>query len=112
MLVVAEGVGVDEWAVLAPVFGESAALRIMHTARVAVIGAGEQPALAVEIDAERVPAAFAEHLEFLGARMISPHGLAEKLDALNLRGTGAAMRAVDPAIRAPAQAVGTGMSVF
>ena len=112
MLVVAEGVGVDEWAVLAPVLGEAAALRIMHAACVTVIGAGEQPALAVEIDAERVPAAFAEHLEFLGARMISPHGLAEKLDALNLRGTGAAMCAVDPAVRAPTQAVGTGMSVF
>ena len=112
MLVVAEGVGVDEWAVLAPVLGEAAALRIMHAACVTVIGAGEQPALAVEIDAERVPAAFAEHLEFLRARMISPHGLAEKLDALNLRGTGAAMCAVDPAVRAPTQAVGTGMSVF
>ena len=74
-----------------------------------IIDVGAESTLA---DAERVPAAFAENFEFLGARMISPHGLAKKLDALNLRRTGAAMCAVDPAVRAPTQAIDHGVRIL
>ena len=107
VLIESEGVGVNEGAVLAPVLYETAALWVMHAARIAMIGPGESPALAVKIQTIGVATAFSKNLETFGWRMITPDGLAQKLDALNLCCTRAAVCAVYPAIRAPAQAIGS-----
>ena len=44
--------------------------------------------------------------------MIAPDRLAQKMDALNGRGAGAALRAVNPAVGAPCQTVRNRMRIF
>ena len=112
VLIKPKRIRIDQRPVLAPVLDETAALRIMHAARVAVVGAGEGAAVAVEIEAIRIAAAFGEDLKAFGRWMIAPNRLAEKFDALNLSCACAAVRAVNPAVRSPAQAIRARVSVL
>ena len=81
-----------------------------------------QAALVVEPEPEGVPAAFREDLERPRVRMISPHHAAFEVDAGRIRRIeagsddaargGAALAAVEPAVRSPHEAVGDGMRVL
>ena len=99
-----------------PMFGPAldvaTALYVMHPARVAIIRAAKCAALAVEIHAKRIATALGKYFEFFCARMIPPNRLSEELDALNLRRARAAMRAINPTVRSPAETVCTGVSVL
>ena len=64
---------IHQRAVLGPAFDEAAALRVMHTTRVAVIGARENAALAVKINTPRIAAALGEYFKALGRWMIPPN---------------------------------------
>src|SRR6185369_6308883 len=59
-----------------------------------------------------VSAALCVKFELMRRWMITPNGLAEEMNALHRRGAGAALRAVNPTIRGPSEAVGDGVSVF
>src|SRR5882724_6864455 len=92
----------------------------MEAAGVAAVVAGKDAALGIDLDAESIAAALAEDLELFRLRLITPDRLA--LDVRNrfliqpgtrdLRGDGAAVRAIEPAVRPPAQAVGHGVCVL
>ena len=75
----AEGVGVGERAVLAPALDVVAALDVVEAAVVAPVGAGEEAACVVELDAEGVAAAFGEDLEDVRVGVVAPDGLAEEI---------------------------------
>ena len=108
----AEGVGIHQRAVFTPAFDVSAALFVVDTTGVAVVGAGEGAAFAVEFEAVGVAAALGEDFKLMGARMVAPDGLAKETDAFDGRGAGAAVRAVEPAVGAPGETIRAGVGVF
>ena len=84
----------------------------MQAARLAVIRTGEDAALRIELDGERVATALGKDLEVAAHGMITPDGLAEELHALDVRRAGAAVRAVKPAVRPPRERVRAAVRVF
>src|SRR4051812_25445052 len=108
-----ECIGISKCAMLLEAFAVIAALHIMEAARIAAVVPGKNAAQAVDLDAERIAAAFRENLETLLIRLISPnmladhrHGRALVAGDGNLRGDGAAVGAVQPAIGPPMEAAG------
>ena len=117
VLEVAEGIGIGERAVLAPVLHAVHALVKVHAAGAATIGAGEDAALAVDVQAEGIAATLAIDFEDLGLGVIAPHHLAFPFHifrggAADVAGGGAAIDAIEPAVRPPLQVVGHGMGVL
>jgi hypothetical protein len=113
----AEGVGIGERAVFAPAFDAVAALLIVHATGGATVGAGEDAALAVDVQAEGIAAAFGVDFEDLAAGMVAPDALAFPLHvfgggAADIAGGGAAVGAVEPAVHAPLQAGGDAVGVL
>src|SRR5205807_39097 len=74
---VAERIGVAERPVLGETLDEVAALHVVDHHVVAVVGAGEQVAVGVPLQAEGVAAALAEDLEAVGVGVVAPGGLLE-----------------------------------
>ena len=107
----AERVRIHQRPVLAPVFHERAALRIMQPARTPV-RAGENAALAIELQTVSIPAALGENLERTRDGMVAPDRLAEKFHALHIRRASAPVRAVEPAVRPPCERVRAAVRVF
>src|SRR5207253_712160 len=99
-------------AVLAERLPVVAALDAMQHDMAAHVGAVEQVAVPVEVQAPRVAAALAEQLEAMRQRVVTPHALL-KLDGRLLGGgrvpdprrDRAALTAVEPTIRAPGERV-------
>ena len=108
---VAERVGIVQRPVLSERLPVVASLNAVKHDEAADVGAGEELAVAVEVEAPHVATALAEQLESLGRRMISPDTLLE-LDAPNLGGDGASLQTVEPAVRAPGQRVCHRVGVF
>ncbi len=117
----AEGVGIGEWAVLAPAFDVVAALDVVEAAEVAPVGAGEEAALVVEFYAEGIAAAFCEDFEKVFIGVVAPDGLAEKIGRsllfswnfyFHFGGAGGTLCAVDPAIGTAGERVGDGVRVL
>ena len=93
-----------------------ATLHVMKTARAAAVVTGKQPADSIELQPKHVAAAFGENLELARLRAVTPNHAAfevnprcaQRIDA----GPGdaathrAALRAVQPAVRPPSEAVG------
>ena len=75
------------------------------------VGAGEELAVAVEVEAPHVAPALAEQLESLGRRVISPDALLE-LDAADLGRDRAPLKTVEPAVGPPGQRVRHRVGVF
>ena len=75
------------------------------------VGAGEEPAVRVEVQAPHVAAALAEELEAPGTGVIAPDALLE-LDAADPGRDGRPLQAVEPAVRAPGERVGHRVGVF
>src|SRR5262249_46092698 len=96
------GVRVVQGAVLAEQLPVVAALDAVQEDEAAVIGAVQQVAVAIEVEAPRVAAALTEQLEFPRPRMIAPDALL-KLDAADVGRHRAALATVQPAVRAPGQ---------
>ena len=117
VLKIAEGIRIGERAVFAPAFDAIAALLEVHATGLAAVGAGEDAALAVNVEAEGVAAAFGVDFEGLLLRMVAPDALALPFHILGVRaadiaGGGAAIRTVEPAVHAPLQIGGDAMRVF
>src|SRR6185295_17179012 len=70
----AERIRVRERAMLAPVLDAVRSLRVMHAARVAEIGAGENAPFAVELQTESISTAFAKHFEVAIGGIEAPDG--------------------------------------
>src|SRR5262249_33337200 len=104
-----------EWVVQRPVLAELfpiiAALDAMQHREAADVGAVEQIAVAVKVEAPRVAPAFAEQLEAARERMVAPDALL-KLHPLDMGGHGASLAAVKPTIRPPGQRVGHRVGVL
>jgi hypothetical protein len=111
VLEIAEGVRVVQGAVLAEALDVVAALHLVQRDLPAPVGAGDDVAVAVEIESPGVAATLGKQLEFLGPRVIAPDALLE-FAAANLRRHRAALGAVQPAVRAPLQRVGKGMGIL
>ena len=108
---ITERVGIVQRAVFAEAFDVVAALHLVQPDLLAEIGPRNDVAVLVEIEAPGVAAAFREQLELARERMIPPDALL-KLNAANVRRHRAALRAVEPAVRAPGQRVRHRMSVL
>src|SRR5262249_36464269 len=115
----AEGVRVGELAMLFKALAVVAALHVMKTAGVAAVVPGKDAAQLVDLDTKGVAAPLAKDFETALFRMIAPDMLADHVGdgclvagALDVGGNGAAVGAVDPAVRAPAQAVGHRVGVL
>src|SRR5438270_12194541 len=101
-------------------FLEVSALHVMEAARVAAVVAGEDSTFGIQLAAEGVAAALGKDFEAFGFGMVAPdllaHGLGDGLFVeawtQNARGDRAALTGVEPAIRAPTQAVHDRMRVF
>src|SRR5437868_2121528 len=100
-------------------FTVRASLYIMEAARVAAVVAGIDTAKIIDLNAEGVAASLRVNFETLLFRMIAPHMLADHLNRLVLvagpRDLGryrAAVRPIEPAVRAPAQTTCAGVRVF
>ena len=65
---------------LVEAFAVGGALHVIKAAGVAAVVAGVDAALSVDLDAERIAAAFGEDLETLLLGMIAPDVLADHLD--------------------------------
>ena len=114
---VTKGVRVGERAVFAPAFDAVAALFVVHATGAAVVGAGEDAAFAVDVQAEGVATAFGVDFEGFFLRMVAPDALAFPLHILgvgtgNVAGGGAAIGAVKPAVHAPGEAGGDAVGVL
>src|SRR6185503_19291351 len=97
---------------LAPTFHVVTALDKMQPALIAPVRAGVKASLAVERYAKCVPSAFCEELELVRHGMIAPDRLAEETNAAHSGSASAALRAVQPAVWSPGQAVRNGVGVF
>ena len=111
MVEVAERVGIVERAVLAERLPVVSSLDAVEHDEPADVGAGEELAVAVEVEAPHVAAALAEELEPPGPRVVAPDALLE-LDPADLGRDGAPLQAVEPAVRPPGQGVGHRVGVF
>ena len=112
----AKGVGIGQRAVLAPAFDAVAALLVVHAARGSV-GAGEEAAFAVDLQAEGVAAAFRVDFKGLLDGVVAPDALALPFHVLGIGAAhvasgGAAVRAIEPAVHAPLQTSGNAVGVL
>src|SRR5258705_11457010 len=102
MVEIAIGVGIVQRAVFAEAFPIVTALHTMkHAVRAKVRGINEFAVL-VEVQPPGIAAAFAKKFEAMTDRMVAPNALLE-FDAANGRSNGAALAAVEPAVRAPGE---------
>ena len=108
---VAERVGIMERPVLAERLPVIAPLDAVEHDEPAHVGAGEELALAVEVEAPHVAPTLAEELEPLADRVVAPDALL-KLDAADLGRDGAPLQAVEPAVGPPGQRVRHRVGVF
>src|SRR5439155_8437542 len=108
---VTEGIGIGELTVLLEAFAQIRPLQVMKATGVAAVVAGENPALVVDLDPERVAAALGEDFVAMGFGMITPDVLALRRDkirrarAAHVCRYGAALGGVEPAVGSPAQTV-------
>ena len=120
---VTEGIRVREFAVLLETLPQIRSLHVVKAPRVAAVVPGEHAALRIEFHAESIAAAFGENFVAELRRMIAPDVLSlgiedavgvatARRDDADVRGDGAALRGVEPAIRPPTQAVHDGVRVF
>ncbi len=110
-------VGIGERPVFPPALHPVASLFIVHPPGAAAVRAGEHAPLRIDVQTKRVSAALSVHLEPAVRGMIPPDALALPADVLGYRGAdiargGAAVRAVQPAVHAPLEAVCHGMRVL
>ncbi len=98
------GIRIVQRAVFAPALDVIAPLHVVAEGfeRVA---AGEQVAVAIQVDAPGVAAPLGKQLEAFGRRVIAPDALL-KLDAADVGRHGASLRAIEPAVGPPRQRVG------
>src|SRR6185503_6453144 len=75
------------------------------------VGAGQEVAVAVVIEAPHVSAAFGKQFEAAAPGMISPDGLLE-LESTDLRRNRAALTAIQPAVRSPDERVGKRLCIL
>ena len=75
------------------------------------VGAGEELALAVEVEAPHIAPALTEQLEPLAHRVIAPYALL-KLDAADPGRDGTTLQAVEPAVGPPGERVRHRVGVF
>ena len=108
---VTERVGIVERAVLAERLPVVAALDAVEHDEPADVGAGEELAVAVEVEAPHVAPALAEQLESPRARVVAPDALLE-LDPADPGRHRAPLEAVEPAVGPPGQGVGHRVGVF
>src|SRR5579864_4799823 len=105
---------------LAPPLDVVATLDVIEAAVLAPVRAGKCPPNIVKLQSKRIAAAFGEDFKHVLFRMITPNGLAQEIGCLrllfdfdlDLRGTGAALGAVNPAVRSPFEIAGHGVRVF
>ncbi len=122
---VAEGVGVAGWSEFPGIDALhqiETALHKVPTAGAAAVVTGVEAAVRVELEAEGVAAALRENFVGAGARMVPPDHAAFEMHARRIRGIetgtrdpargGAPLRAVEPAVRSPNQAVRDGVGVL
>src|SRR5215471_277293 len=109
---VAEGVGVGQRAVLAEALLQIGALDVVEAARVAAVVAGEDTALAVDLQTESVAAALGEDFIAARLRMVAPDELAHRMHRRLLAAVtpdmardGAALTGIQPTVRPPLQAI-------
>ena len=76
-----------------------------------VICAVEKFAGAVKVEAPRIATPFAEQFEFVRNRVISPDSLL-KFNSTDIRGDGAPLTSVKPAIGTPCQRIGDAMRIL
>src|SRR5262249_35987950 len=108
---VAEGEGVVQRAVLGEALPVVAALHPVEQDEPAVVGAVEEVAVAVEGEPPGVAAALAEQLEGPRQRVEGAYPRLEH-DTPYPGGHGAALTAVEPAVRPPGERVGDGVGVL
>src|SRR5262249_39431137 len=106
------GVRIGERTMLAPALHIITTLDIVQTALFTPVRSRICAAFGIELDAERIAAAFCKKLELMRGWMITPNRLTQEMDAFDRRGAGASLRAVNPSVRPPRQAVRDGVSVF
>ena len=116
VLEVAERIRIQRRPVFAEALGPAHALIEMHPA-LRAIRAAEHAPLRVNFAAESIAAAFAENLEHARLWMKTPDVLALKFHVLRHCGRDvarrrAAVRAIEPSVRSPAQTARDGMRVF
>src|SRR4051812_38783697 len=104
---VAEGVGIVERAVLVEALDVVAPLHVVAE-RLGGVAAGEELAMAVEVDAPGVAAPLGEQLELPGPGVIAPDALLER-DAADVGSDRAPLRPIQPAVRPPGERVGEGV---
>src|SRR5262245_27527003 len=75
------------------------------------VGAGDQLAARVEVDAPRIASSFGKQFELPSTWMVAPDALLEGGPA-NVGGHGAALSAVQPAIGPPSERIGDGVGGF
>src|SRR5688572_6518359 len=112
VLEVAESKGIVKGPMLGKALDVIGTLGVMESSRRSVVGSRKQPSLAVKFHTPRISAALGEKLELSRLRVIAPDGLSQKFHSLYVRGSGAPLGAVQPAVRSPVQAVGHRVSVF
>src|SRR6185503_12454331 len=106
------GMRIGQGPMFSPALHVITALDVVKAALIAPIGAGVKPPFAVEFHTKRISASFGEQFKLARRWMIAPDGLAEKTNAFDGGGAGAALRSVEPAIGSPRQAVGHRMGIF
>ena len=119
VLEVAVGVGIVQGAVLGEALHVVGALQLVQHREAAIVGAGDAPAVLIEIKPVGVASPFRKQLEAFRGRVIPPDALL-KLDrrrlgvgrVLDFGRHGAAVSAVEPAIRGELQRVRVGMRVL
>src|SRR5579884_2866914 len=95
MLEIAIGMRIVQGTMLGEALDVIGALHLMQHGHVAVVGAGDDVALAIEVEAPGVAAALGKQLEFVGDGMVAPNALL-KLDAADVGRYGAALSTVQP----------------
>src|SRR2546430_1584733 len=104
MVEVAVGVRVVQFSMLAEILNIVSSLH--HVQHLLVeIGSGKNLALIVEIQTPGISATFGKKFEGMRQGMIAPNTLL-KLEAADLCRDGAALRAIQPAVRSPGKRIG------
>src|SRR5436305_11348304 len=96
---------------LAEAFHVIRALDLMQKDRVAVIGAGDHMAMAIEIQPPGVAPALGEKFELSRDRMIAPDSLL-KFNAPDVGRHRAALGTIQPAIWSPLEGIGKGVGIL
>src|SRR5438045_213218 len=98
MVEIAVGVGIMQRAMFAETFPIVSALHSMKHAVGAEVGGINQFAILIKVQAPGIAAAFTKKLETMANGMVAPNALLE-FDATNVCSNGAALAAVEPAVR-------------